>query len=496
MTESAGAPAEVPTHVTLTVTAGPHTGRVFRFDEHQTFIVGRSRRTHFPLPEKDPYFSRYHFMVEANGPHCRLTDLCSRNGTFVNGRQVRTADLHDGDLIQAGDTVLGVSLLPDASVRTPPEGRTPPTPLAPTLHLPAAVALAGLAAEPSREGATDEVRSVEWTLLPPGSGRGPATPAPAAPPSADSCRVCARPVERSDRTQAAGPPLCPACRADVRGMPQPIAGYQLVRELGRGGMGIVYLALRSADGAVVALKTIAPAVDPSPGDVQRFLREAEVLRRLDHPNIVAFRDMGESNGVLYFATDYVPGTDALRLLADQGPLPIRRAVGLVCQLLQALEYAHGRGLVHRDVKPANLLVTEAAGREVAKLADFGLARVYESSRLSGLTLKGDVGGTVPYLAPEQILDLRGARPPADQYSAAATLYHLLTDRFVYDLPQGDFPNQLLMVLQSPPVDVRSRRADVPEALARAIHRGLAKEPERRFADVTALREALLPFSPQ
>jgi serine/threonine-protein kinase len=300
-------------------------------------------------------------------------------------------------------------------------------------------------------------------------------------------------VERSDLARPADPPLCPACRAAIEGLPQPIAGYRLVRELGRGRMGIVYLALRSADGAVVALKTIAPAVDPSPGDVRRFLREAEVLRRLDHPNIVAFRDMGESNGALYFAMDYVPGTDAQRLLKDQGPLPIRRAVRLVCQVLQALEYTHGRQLVHRDVKPANLLVTEATGQEVVKLADFGLARVYESSKLSGLTLTGDVGGTVPYLAPEQILDLRGARPPADQYSSAATLYHLLTDCFVYDLPKGDFPNQLLMVLQSPPVDVRTRRADVPDTLACVIHRGLAKEPERRFADVTAMREALLPF---
>src|SRR5262249_40419878 len=148
-----------------------------------------------------------------------------------------------------------------------------------------------------------------------------------------------------------------------------------------------------------------------------------------------FREMGESNGQLYFAMDYVPGTDAGRLLKAHGPLPAGRAVALVCQLLEALEYAHAKGYVHRDIKPANLLVTEIGGREVAKLADFGLARVYQTSRLSGLTMMGDRGGTIAFVAPEQLTHFRDAKPAVDQYSAGATLYNLLTQRFVYDLPK-------------------------------------------------------------
>jgi serine/threonine-protein kinase len=257
-------------------------------------------------------------------------------------------------------------------------------------------------------------------------------------------------------------------------------------------MGFVHLALRVADGAVLALKTITPEVAGTQADVARFLREANTLRQLDHPNIVAFRDMGESADRLYFAMEFIRGTDAHRLLRAHGPLPVRRAVGLTCQLLEALEYAHAKGFVHRDIKPANVLVTEVAGQEGVKLTDFGLARVYQASTISGLTLKGEVAGTIAFLAPEQITNFREAKPAADQYSAAASLYNLLTSSFVYDLPRL-FQDQLLMILQGKPVPIRKRRADIPDGLAGVIHRALAREPKDRFADVSAMREALVPY---
>jgi serine/threonine-protein kinase len=267
-------------------------------------------------------------------------------------------------------------------------------------------------------------------------------------------------------------------------------------------MGVVYLALRLADHAVVALKTIIPAAAGTREQVERFLREARVLRELNHPNIVAFREMGESFGQLYFAMDFVRGTDAARLLKENGgPLPVGRAVRLVCQLLDALAYAHARRFVHRDIKPANLLVISspapAAGKsdEVAKLADFGLARVYQASQLSGLTLKGSMGGTVAFMAPEQVTNFREARPPADQYAAGATLYNLLTKHFIYDLPR-QLQQRIGMILQDEPVPIRRRRPELPVGLAEVIHRALAREPEARFTDVTAMRQALLPFARQ
>src|SRR5262249_11748158 len=293
----------------------------------------------------------------------------------------------------------------------------------------------------------------------------------------------------SSQPPTGGWPLCSLCQELIHEQPQPMPGYHLVRELGRGGMGVVYLALREADGTVLAVKTIKPAGGVSRPEGERFLREASILRQLEHPHIVAFREMGEANGQLYFAMDYVPGTDAGRLLKHQGPWPIPRAVGLVCQLLEALEYAHSRGFVHRDVKPANLLVTEVAGREEVRLVDFGLARVYQASKLSGLTMAGQVGGTAPFMAPEQILHFREAKPAADQYAAAATLYNLLMGQYIFDFPQA-FQERLLLVLQEEPVSIRSRNTGIPAQLADVVHRALAKDPAARFADARTMRQRL------
>jgi serine/threonine-protein kinase len=287
--------------------------------------------------------------------------------------------------------------------------------------------------------------------------------------------------------------VCGPCREQGAREPQPIAGYLVLKELGRGGMGVVSLAVRQADGGVVALKTIIPRMAGTDTQVQRFLREARILKQLDHPNIVAFRDMGESNGQLYFAMDFVRGTDAAVLLKENGRLPVGRAVRLVCQMLLALDYAHARRFVHRDLKPANLLVADEPGGEVARLADFGLARTYQASQMSGLTMTGDVGGTVAFMAPEQITNYREAQPSVDQYAAAGTLYNLLTGKFPFDLPKN--PQQrLLMILQDDPVPVRDRRPDLPAGLAEAVDRALSREPADRFPDVKALRQALLPFA--
>ena len=402
-------------HVTLTVTQGPHRGEVFEFHEHDTFIVGRSRDAQFRLPFKDKALSRVHFMVEVNPPRCRLMDMASLNGTFVNGQRATTTDLGDGDTIKAGRTVIAVAIGQDAPTGPAPADESLPGSAATTVTLDVPIA------------------------------------APAIP------------------------------------------RYRIERELGRGGMGVVYRARREADEAVVALKTITPAVVASGNAVARFLREAAVLRQLDHPNIVRFEEIGHDDGRLYFVMEYVPGADACALAKRYGgTLPIGRAVGLACQALEALEYAHAKGFVHRDIKPHNLLVAAARGRDRLKLADFGLARTYQGSPLSGLTLTGQISGTPSYLAPEQITHFRQSQPPVDQYGLAATLYYLLTGRKVHDFP-ADAPRQLMMILQEDPVPIRTRRPDLPEELAAVIHRALARDPADRFPDAAAMRAALIPF---
>jgi serine/threonine-protein kinase len=272
--------------------------------------------------------------------------------------------------------------------------------------------------------------------------------------------------------------------------PPLLPGYRIVRELGRGGMGVVYLTVREADSAVVAVKTIRPALAGTAQLVERFLREARVLEELDHPHIVALHDIGEANGLLYFAMEYIRGIDAESLLESHGPLPVDRAVGLIAQVLRALHYAHLKGFVHRDVKPANILITHRDGEEHACLADFGLARLYQATQFSGLTASGAVGGTPEFMAPEQVTSYRHSKPAADQYAAAATLYTLLTGKLTHDFVPSTY-GRLEQLLHDEPVPIQQRRPDLSAVLADAIHRALARDPAGRFPDARAFRRALL-----
>jgi serine/threonine-protein kinase len=429
----------------LRVTSGPHAGRMFRFTGHDTFLVGRSKQAHFNLGPDDRYFSRVHFMIEANPPHARLVDMGSHNGTHLNGKRVEALSiLTEGDRIQAGHTVLSVSL-PGALALS----RLPPAPEPPTLP--------GLPP------------TVQWTAP---TRRG------------EPCRVC------NPGTGGTSFPVCQACQEQMEAVPQVVPGYRMVRELGRGGMGVVHLAVREGDDAVLAVKTVIPALAGTRDQVERFLREARILEALDHPHIVAFREMGEANGLLYFAMDYVPGNDAACLVRQHGPLDVDRALRLIAPILQALDYAHAKRFVHRDVKPANILVSCQDSEEHASLADFGLARVYQASQLSGLTMTGAVGGTPAFMAPEQVTSYRDVRPAADQYAAAATLYNLLTGEHTHDFAPS-VHERLGQLLHEDPIPIQERRDDLPDALSQVIHRALAREPQRRFSDAKAFRRALL-----
>jgi len=275
-----------------------------------------------------------------------------------------------------------------------------------------------------------------------------------------------------------------------------IAGYRIDEKLGEGGMGAVYRAQRLADGAEVAIKTIKPTIkQPAKEAIARFLRETEIMRSLNHPHIVSFRDAGQAGDWLYFAMDLIPGRDAGKLLKETGPLAIGRGVRLICQVLEALGYAHGRQVVHRDLKPGNVLVaTSDIGRgETAKLTDFGLARAWQDSPMSGLTVTGHIAGTPSYMPPEQILNFRTVAAAGDQYSAAVTLYDLLTGKPLFD-GKLDVQELFKHILQKDPVALRQRRPEVPEALSRAVDRALSRNPKERFTDVLAFRAALLPFA--
>jgi len=264
------------------------------------------------------------------------------------------------------------------------------------------------------------------------------------------------------------------------------AGYTVVRKLGAGGMGEVYLVQHPRLPRYDALKILPVELTVDREYRERFNREADVVARLWHPHIVGVHDRGENDGQLWITMDFVEGTDAAKLLADQGGgLPPEDVVRIVTSVAEALDYAHQQGLLHRDVKPSNILLAQSSTKfSRALLADFGIARWVKDS--AGLTATDMTVGTVAYAAPEQLMGqtLDGR---ADQYALAATAFHLLTGQqlFQHDNPAVVISNHLTA---SPP-SIGDR---IPElsGLGPAFDRALSKLPADRFDSCSDFAEAM------
>ncbi len=262
-----------------------------------------------------------------------------------------------------------------------------------------------------------------------------------------------------------------------------VGGYEVVRRLGAGAMGAVYVARHPNLPKDVALKVLAPGLVASAESRARFAREAEVLCRLDHPNIAAVRDRGEEGDVVYLVMDLVRGPDLEAVLAEQGALAPERAVAVVEGVAAALDHAHDQGLVHRDVKPANVLLRDAGTPgERAVVTDFGIVRDLDAARLTEV----GVPVTYAYAAPEQFAGTTPDRR-TDVYALGALLFELLTGRRAFD---ADLPAALVAAsLYGPVPDPRALRPDLPAALAEVCRRAMAKEPADRFPTAGALAAA-------
>jgi Protein kinase domain len=266
-----------------------------------------------------------------------------------------------------------------------------------------------------------------------------------------------------------------------------LAGYRIERVLGRGGMSIVYLAEHLRLHRKVALKVLSSELSADEAFRTRFVRESEAAASLDHPNIIPIFEAGEVGTVLYIAMRYVKTTDLAVLIAEEGPLDPRRVVSIIEQTASALDSAHAEGLVHRDVKPANLLIATHAGPGGADhvyLSDFGLTK--RTATKSGLTRTGAFMGTLDYVPPEQIKgqDLDGR---SDQYALACVLFQSLTGRVPFD--RADEATVLFAHLSEPPPSAVELRTDLPAAIDPVIARGMAKEPDDRYATCSDLAEA-------
>ncbi|MGW7693797.1 protein kinase domain-containing protein [Streptomyces asiaticus] len=444
--------------ITLTLVEGRVKPGAYVFEERTTRILGRSTDCSPRLPDDPDHktVSRHHCLLDINPPDIRIRDFGSLNGTYVNGEKIGQRrrgltpeeavadsypehDLKDGDRIRLGDTVFRVDIT---------------RPQVATVRL-------------------ERCAKCERELGDEAGGR----------PGELLCAAC---QARPDAVLKLLLELAHGGRADLKA----IRGYSVIRELGRGGMGAVYLARHEATGVEVALKLMLPKVAASETARARFLREVALTRAMKHPHVVTLHDAGFANGTFYLTTEFCTGGSLDRLVAERGGrLPVEEAVPIAVQALKGLEHAHGQGVVHRDLSPSNILLhRETDGSTTAKIADFGIGKAFDQAGLSGLTRTGTTAGKPMFMPRQQVIDFRKATPAADVWAFAACLYHTLTGRTPREFPRAKDPWQV--VLQEPAIPIRRRDPTIPRRLAEVIDTALREHPEIGCASAAELRGAL------
>ncbi|ROO52210.1 serine/threonine protein kinase [Micromonospora sp. Llam0] len=443
--------------ITLSVVAGELSPRTFTVSGRTTCILGRANDCTPSVPDDESHrtVSRHHCLLDINPPDIRIRDFGSLNGTYVNGTKIGQRepgqtpeegatgkypehDLSDGDTIGLGPTVIRVGVqapVPDGNYllgrrRCPICGRN----------------------------VTDELKD-------------------------RLCATCADDPEMVARrlvefAQAGHPGL------DV------LSGYALVRELGRGGVGAVYLARHEVTGERIALKLMLPKVAVRSNARARFMREAALARSLHHPNIVNSYGASVAAGAFCFISEYcASGSLGEYLDRSGGRIPAYDAVRFTVQVLNGLAHAHRNGVVHRDLSIDNILLAkDSDGAVIAKIGDFGLAKAFDLAGLSGLTRTGATAGTPRYLPRQQVINFRYATSAVDVWAAAACLYRMLTGTSPRDFPADRDPWQV--VLDHPPVPIRQRDASIPAVLAMVVDRALRDDPAIECQDAAELRDQL------
>jgi serine/threonine-protein kinase len=473
--------------VNLKVTSGKLLGRQYMFNEHDILLFGRQDDCHVCLPN-DPLVSRHHFILEINPPELRLRDLGSMNGTYVNGkkyggrgrqetpqqgaqRKYPEVDLRHDDEIQVGETTLRVG------VEMPAE----------------CVECGALIAEEAR------ARSA-WL-----GGGYLCDSCRAKLPSAESaersqiarCKRCGRtsPVEMNTAQQADY--LCDDCREKAENDPlelllalfqqvrQPesvelnVPDYKILKKLGRGGMGAVYLAQHKETEKVVALKVMLARVAVGEHSRMRFQQEVEITRALRHPHIVEFLDHGSVSGVFYFLLEFCEGGSINDLMVQHGGrLSLAVAGPIMLQALEGLAFAHQQGFVHRDLKPQNILLAGKGPSWTAKVADMGLAKNFDQAGFSGMTATGSYGGSFQFMPREQVTNFKYCKPVSDVWAMGATFYNMLTGAYPRETPYGQDP--IDVILRGDMVPIHRRLPGLPKRIEEIIDRSLANRISDRF----------------
>jgi eukaryotic-like serine/threonine-protein kinase len=470
----------------LTIVSGAGAGEALRITQPRRLVVGRGDDADWRI--NDPFVSRHHVLLEVCPPACRLQDLGiggggSLNAPRHNGRPVRRCDLKDGDIFVVGLTSVRVSIevgRGEAASPTPVAQRDQKKP---------------------NDRAAVEVRDV----------------------LCQSCGIDLTGVANSDGRAAelfgrVGY-VCEACLPPGDLFQGTVVGrYELRRLLGEGGMGTVCLAYDRGTARLVALKRIVDLGDRTA--VRRFAREVRILGLLEHLRVVGFVEADiDKAGAPFVVTEYIPGGNLERLMQRKGKLPPARAIALICQALEGLEYLHNRRVIHRDFKPENILL-RSSDSEVPPsvvLTDFGISRYYEEAGGTSLTKPNTRMGTLMFMPPEQVSDASAAREPADVYAAGVTLYYLLSGSYTFEFPSPaqirEFrerarafrsPDQMVreimrmervrhpfrIILEEEPIPLFARAPHVPRPLAAIVDKAVRKDVEQRFKTVKEFRREL------
>ncbi len=447
---------------TLNITKGKLSGRQYIFDSRTICIIGRSKECTIQIPNDADHrtISRYHCLLDINPPAVRIRDFGSKNGTYVNGEKIGQRqpdqtpeaaaklqfpeyDLNSGDEIKLGNTIFTVNIEIDLEAINIPD-------LLPTT----VKANQDLTQPPNLKEITKR-----WLSL----------------------------ATNGDRNFP-----------DIR-------GFNLIKLLGKGGFGEVYLAQHNSSGKLIALKVMLPAIAANEKAVKRFLREIENTKALQHSNVVQVMDYDFFEGLFFFTMEYCFGGTVADLMQQHGgQLTIDIAVPITLQVLNGLEYSHnaeipcvklsdggfgkGQGLVHRDLKPGNIFLTDNEGKIIAKIGDYGLAKAFDIAGLSGQTATGAKAGTPVFMPRQQLLNFKYVQPEVDIWATAACLYNMLTGAYPRDFTGND---PLLAVLQNDPVPILQRDASIPHKLAEVIDLGLVEKPEIYFKSAVDFKKALL-----
>ena len=418
----------MPLH--LHVRSADGTTNTVTITQHDTFLLGRMKDCHLCVPG-DPQVSRHHFLLEACPPTASLRDLGSLNGTHVNGKKI-------------GGRKRG---------ETPEQGakRQYPT-----------LALAD--GDRIKVGQSE----IEVRIDQPASEH----QVPAAFAEGDLSGLSPEAMHQL----IFGSPDEPMFR---------LPGYEIVRELGRGGCGAVYLANPSGGGKPVAVKLMLSRVRANARAIEQFKREMQVIAGLRHPNIVRFLDSGSDQGTFFFVMEYCDGGSLADVAAARGGvIAPAELMPWANQALEGLAAAHDKGFVHRDIKPQNILIH----RNQARISDFGLAKNFQQAGLSGMSITGQYAGTPVFMPSEQITNFKYIKPVSDVWSFAASLYFLLTGKFPYRFDSKRDPIDI--ILNDHPAPIRQRMPGLEENLASVIDKAVARNPKHRFPDAGKLLAAI------